>query len=263
MGIGLGDVDGDGQFDLFVTNLDGEGHVLYRSEGTGGFREAAVESALRAACLPHTGFGTAMADLENRGCLDLLVANGAVRRPEAARSRKPADLSVPDFWKPYAEPNQILLNDGAGAFREYRSDLDPFTSTVEVSRGLAVGDLNDDGGVDVLVTNVCGPARLYFNAAQRGRWLSVRAVLPDRGGRDDYGAVVTLVAGAKRWTRLIQPGLSYLTSHDPRAHFGLGSVDRVDHLEVLWSDGAREAFPGGEADRQVVLARGGGTAAAR
>ena len=257
MGIALGDVAGRGQLDLFVTNLDGEGTLLYRAEGANGFRDASSEAGMRDASLPYTGFGTALADLDHDGDLDILVVNGAVRRPTRPRPALKPHASVPDFWKPYAEPNQIFLNDGQGHFHEFVGAGDAFTSTVEVSRGLAVGDVDQDGDLDLLVTNVAGRARLYFNEGRKaGRWLEVQASFPLCGGRDDYGAVVTVVAGQRRWMRWIQPASSYLCSNDPRAHFGLGQVERVDRIEVLWSDGQREVFPGGEVDRWVIVNKG-------
>ena len=98
---------------------------------------------------------------------------------------------------------------------------------------------------------------MYFNEAEKaGRWLEVQALLPKCGGRDDYGALVTVVAGPRRWLRLIQPAFSYLCSSDPRAHIGLGPIDRYDRIEVVWSDGTREDFPGGGVDRRLVLEKG-------
>jgi hypothetical protein len=259
MGIGLGDLDGDGRLDLFVTNLDGERNLIYRNDAPGVFREASAESGMGDASLTYTGFGTVLADLDHDGDLDVVLVNGAVRRPLTPRAAFQPHPSVPAFWRPYAEPNQIFLSDGGGRFRGFLCDREPFTSTVEVSRGLAVGDVDNDGDLDLLVTNVAGPARLYFNIAKReGRWLEIQAVLPCCGGRDDYGALVTVTAGSRQWTSLLQPAYSYLCSNDPRVHLGLGLTDRVDRVEVQWSDGTREAFPGGPVDRLLILEKGKG-----
>ena len=121
MGIALGDVEGRGRLDLFVTNLDGEGTLLYRADPAGGFRDGSLEAGMRTASLPYTGFGTAMLDLDHDGDLDIVVVNGAVRRPLLHRAALTPHASVPEFWKPYAEPNQIFLNDGLGHFREFTS----------------------------------------------------------------------------------------------------------------------------------------------
>src|SRR5205807_4337739 len=127
-----------------------------------------------------------------------------------------------------------------------------------VSRGLAYGDFDGDGALDLLVTTIAGRARLYRNVApERGHWLLVRAVDPALR-RDAYGAEVRVHAGGARWVRWINPGNSYLCSSDPRAHFGLGAAASVDAIEVVWPDGKAEAFAGRPADQVVVLRKGEG-----
>jgi hypothetical protein len=134
-----------------------------------------------------------------------------------------------------------------------------FCGMPNLGRGLACGDLDNDGGLDLVVTDVTGPARIYRNvAAGRGHWLTLRVVDPRLGGRDAYGAhVVVRAAGLARhgW---VNPCYSYASSNDPRVHFGLGAADRFERVEVTWPDGARETFEGGMADRAVVLERGSG-----
>jgi hypothetical protein len=122
---------------------------------------------------------------------------------------------------------------------------------------LAYGDINNDGAIDLLVTTVANKARLYRNVApNRGHWLMVRAVDPALGGRDAYGAEVRVFVGDRRWLRLINPGGSFLCSNDPRAHFGLGTAERIERIEVRWPDGSIEDFPGCPANRQIVLSKG-------
>src|SRR5262249_32791207 len=148
------------------------------------------------------------------------------------------------YWSQYAERNQLFANDGRGRFRDISPQNGPFCGTTGVARGLACGDLDNDGALDLLVTTVGGPARLYRNVApQRGHWLQVRAIDPALK-RDAYGAAITVRAGERRWVRWLNPGSSYLCSNDPRAHFGLGSLDRVGAIEVVWPDGTQETFPG-------------------
>jgi hypothetical protein len=128
-----------------------------------------------------------------------------------------------------------------------------------VARALACGDLKGDGVLHLLVTYTSGPARLYQNVAPaRGHWLLVRAIDP-KLQRDAYGAEVTVVAGGRRWTGWLNPGSSYLCSNDPRVHFGLGALDRIDSVRVLWPDGTAETFDGPPVDRAVVLHKGEGT----
>ena len=138
-----------------------------------------------------------------------------------------------------------------------------FTARCEVSRGLCIGDIDNDGDLDMLLANTAAPARLYRNIAPKvGNWLRVRPVEPALGGRDAYGARVTVYGGGKRWTRWISPGGSYLSSHDPVAHYGLGSLETIDRIEVRWPDGGEEPFPGGPVNQLRVLAHGAAAAPA-
>jgi hypothetical protein len=133
-----------------------------------------------------------------------------------------------------------------------------FCGMPNVARGLAWGVLNDDGAVDLLVTTAGGRARLYRNVApERGHWLLVRAVDPALK-RDALGAEVRVKAGGRRWVRQISPAGSYLCSSDMRVHFGLGTADRVEAIEILWPDGSAECFPGGATNRSILLQKGTG-----
>ena len=198
-----------------------------------------------------------MADWDNDGDLDLALVNGRVLRAASSPGKTAATLT--EFWKPYAQSDQILLNDGDGKFRDISPANPDFSAVASVSRGLACGDMNNDGKLDLLVCDIDGAVRLYRNASQSsGRWLTVRAVDPTLN-RDAYGAEIHVQAAGQRWMRLINPAYSYLTSNDPRAHFGLGEVDRIDSITVRWPDGSSELFSDeNEVDRMVVLHRGRG-----
>jgi hypothetical protein len=251
MGIGLGDVNGDAALDLYVTHFEGETNALYLSAG-GLFAERSAMADLLTPTFPFTGFGTALVDLNHDARLDIVVANGRVKRPGGAPPGQSLD------WSEYAEANQIFLGAPDGKFREVKCG-DPFSTGREVSRGLATGDFDRDGDVDVLVVNTAGPARLFRNESPKaGGWFRVRAVDPQRGGRDAYGAVVTVVAGPHRWTQVIQPGSSYLSSSEPVAHFGTSGEQRVDQVRIDWPDGASEVFDGGAVNQTRVVERGAG-----
>ena len=253
MGIALGDVSSNGLFDVFISHLTEETHALYVQGPRGFFHDGTTAAGLTRSDWRGTGFGVVLADFNQDGAMDLALVNGRV-------SRKPSS-SGPlrgDFWDAYRERNQLFGNRGDGQFRDLSADNAALCGAPHVSRGLACGDVNQDGAVDLLVTAVGGRARLYRNAApERGHWLLVRAVDPLLK-RDAYGATVTVRCGGRRRIGLVQAGGSYLCSSDPRVHFGLGPCDTVDELRVLWPDGVEEVFPGWPTDRVVVLRKGEG-----
>src|SRR5262249_21154790 len=150
------------------------------------------------------------------GGVDVVAVNGRV-----ARGPPVAEGTLGPFWSQYAERNQLFANAGAGRFRDVSSQEGPLCGVLGVYRGLACGDIDGDGALDLVVTSLAGPARVYRNVAPgRGHGLLVRAIDPSLK-RDAYGAEVTVRAGGRRWVRWINPGYSYLCSNDPRAHFGL------------------------------------------
>lgn len=256
MGIAAGDINGDGSFDLFVTHLIDETHGLWAGGAGGVFRDKTVATGLASPRWRATGFGAVLADFTHEGALHLAVVNGGVTRGAMA---KDADVTNP-FWAEYAQRNQLFLNDGAGRFRDISEANAAFCGRAAVSRGLACGDLDNDGDLDLLVTAVAGPARLYRNVAVKaGHWFGVRAVDPKLGGRDAYGALVRVFVGNRVLTRWLNPAFSYLVSNDPRAHFGLGPAAQVDRMQISWPDGSEEEFPGGPADKYVTVRKGEGT----
>jgi hypothetical protein len=252
MGIAIGDTTGSGMFDLFVTHLDTQTHTLWRQGPRGMFRDATALSQLTVGKARCTGWGTVMADFDLDGAVDVAVVNGRVYRGS------PAKNTGLGFWEDYAEYNQLYANDGAGKFRDVSSGNPALCGTWNVGRGLAVADYDNDGAPDLLVTSTGGPARLFRNVApNRGHWLRVRAVEPSLN-RDAHGAEVRVRAGDRQWLRLVHPAQSYLSSCTPLALFGLGKVEHIDGIEVIWPDGARELFMGGGVDCQRDLRRGEG-----
>jgi hypothetical protein len=252
MGVAFGDIGGHGLFDLYVTHLAEEYNTLWRQGPRGLFRDQTAAHGLANPRWRGTGFGTALADFDQDGTLDLAVVNGRIARGEQGNP------VLGEHWGRYAERNQLFANDGTGHFRDVSLWNEDFCGSGNVARGLAYGDLQGTGALDLLVTAIAGRARLYKNVApNRGHWLRVRAVEPALK-RDAYGAEIRVRAGERSWLRWINPASSFLSSSDPRAHFGLGSAGQVDAIEVVWPDGAGEAFPGSFADREVVLRKGEG-----
>ncbi len=257
MGVAIGDVDGDGLFDLFVTHLAEESHALWRQGPRGLFQDRQAGAGLSAQGWRGTGFGALFGDFDHDGSPDLAFVNGRVKR---GTETAPLVPGTSPFWAAYAQRNQIFANDGSGKFRDVSEFNPDFCGQAAVGRGLASGDLDNDGALDLLVTSAGGPAQLFRNVApRRGHWLVIRALLPAQGGRDACGAEIIVQAGGRRWWRLAHPSFSYLSSNDPRVHFGLGPVATVDSIQVLWPDGSTENFPGGPADRALVLRQGTGT----
>jgi hypothetical protein len=259
MGIAVGDVDGDGLFDIFVTHLTEETHTLWAQGPRGVFRDRTVASGLARPHWRGTGFGTLLADFDHDGAVDLALVNGRVRHARHSAIDSQATASLGPLLGRYADRNQLFVNDGKGRFQDISTENDAFCGTARISRGLACADIDGDGGLDLLVTTVAGPALLYRNVApKRGHWLIVRTVDAALGGRDAYGAEVTVRAAGQSWVRWINPGYSYLCSNDPRAHFGLGEVGHIDSIEVIWPDGSEESFAGRSVDQAVVLSKGQG-----
>lgn len=253
MGTVMADFDGDGQADLLVTHLSGEMNTLWLGESGGYFLDQTSRFRFGAAGLTRTGFGVIADDLNCDGALDILVANGKVKRDRHQVSRSG------DFWADYSEQNQIFLFE-ADDFREWSDGTTGFTGSTEVSRGLASGDFDQDGDLDLLVANTGGPARLYRNDAEKkGHWLCVRpfdATLK----RVSYGAKVTVISADRSWTTEILPHTSYLSSQEPIAHFGLGTVASLKSVVVIWPEDplVAEEFPAPQVDQRIELVRGKG-----
>jgi hypothetical protein len=255
MGIAVGDVNNDGLADVFVTHLTEEKNTLWLQGPAGLFQDRTAAWGLAAARWRATGFGTVMGDFDNDGWMDLAVVNGRV-----ARGTKTPNDALGHHLRDYSERNQLFRNREGAGFSDVSPSNPAFCGTPNVARGLAWADFDGDGGLDLVVTTVAGRARLYRNIAkERGGWLSVRAVDPVLH-RDAYGAVITARDGQTKWSRTLNPGDSYLCSSTAQAHFGLGSADALEGIEVLWPDGRREHFAVGAINRTLTVEKGKGTA---
>jgi hypothetical protein len=249
MGIASGDFDLDGDEDLFVTNIIGETSVLYVNDGRGTFDDARARSGLAPLTAAFTGFGTDWVDYDNDGWPDLFVANGAVNIVEALRGQP----------SPYRMRNQLFHNAAGKRFEETSAAAGPAFARAEIGRGAAFGDIDNDGDIDIVVTNNDGPVRLLVNQAAAGNhWLQVRLEQrPGNGFGVGAWAGVERAAGPTLWRRVRTDG-SYLSASDVRVHFGLGPASAITALVVTWPDGQRERWTGIVADRLITLRRGTG-----
>ena len=255
MGVDVGDGDGDGDGDLFMTHVSAETNTFYVNDGSGFFADRSAEAGLGAPSLPYTGFGAAWFDADNDTRLDALVVNGAVRTIEA--------LARVDDPFPLHEPNQLFRNLGGGRFEDISGRAGEAFTLSEVSRGAAFGDVDNDGDVDVLVTNNNAPARLLINeVGHRRHWLGLRLVGGPEAPRDMLGARVAVFPGGggpPLWRRARADG-SYASANDPRVLVGLGDAAAVERVRVIWPSGRTEEWTGVEVDGWTALAEGTGTA---
>jgi hypothetical protein len=243
MGVAIGYWRNDGRMGIFVTNFSEEYNALYRSEG-GYFSDVSFRSATAPASLPYVGWGTSFLDYDNDGWLDLIVVNGHVY-PQL--ENVPTGASAP-----YTQRKLFYRNRRDGTFEEIAAEFGEVMTERRVSRGLAVGDLDNDGRLDVVVNDLDGGPQILRNVTEgTGNWLLVDLVGKAKM-TDAIGAVVTVSAGESRQTRLVQSGASYLSQHDMRAHFGLGAAPSVD-VTVRWPDGTTSERPGVEANQILVI----------
>ena len=249
MGIASGDFDLDGDEDLFVSNIVGETSVLYVNDGRGNFDDARVKSRLGPLTAAFTGFGTDWFDYDNDGWPDLFVANGAVNIVEALRGQP----------SPYRMRNQLFHNAAGGRFDETSAVAGPAFARAEMGRGAAFGDIDNDGDVDIVVTNNNGPVRLLLNqVGATSHWLQIRLEQPS-SNRFGIGSWIRVErAGRPTLSRRVRTDGSYLSASDLRAHFGLGSSPDISAVAVQWPDGGRERWTGVQPDRVVTLRRGSG-----
>ena len=254
MGVDAGDFDNDGDEDLLITELAGQGSTLYVNGG-GAFSDQSAAFGIRAASLPHTGFGTGWIDIDNDGWLDIVAVNGSVVLNLEAYS--------PDNPFALQQRNQVFRSVGGERFDVATDRAGAVFALSEVSRGLAFGDIDNDGDTDLVIANGAGPARLLTNEVGRERhWIGLRLVGATGGGpavRDQTGArvAVTTSDGMTRHRRARADG-SYASAHDPRVLAGLGDNATPVDVQVSWPDGTVEAWSDLPIDAYSTLTQGEG-----
>jgi hypothetical protein len=243
MGIAAADFDEDGDIDIFKTNFSEDLPNLYQNIGGGAFEDRVLPSGL-GVYTAYVGWGAHFLDVDHDGLKDLFYVNGHVY-PEVDRTRE----------NQYRQPRLLFWNIG-GRFTDVSPTSGAALKDVKSSRGTAVGDLDNDGSLEIVVSNMGERPSLLKNFARRKNWLLVQCV--GRGDLDAIGARVRVqVAGRWRHAEVVG-GSSYLSQSDAKLHFGLGDSDAYDAVEVRWPTGERERFPGGTANRRVTLKQGAG-----
>ena len=251
MGVAVGDLENRGLFDLFVANFAEEYNALFRNE-EGFFNDVSFRSGTGAASLPYVGWGSVFFDADNDGDLDLIVVNGHVY-PQLDQAKLGASA-------PYRQRKLFYLGNGEGGFEEVGERYGEAFTELRVSRGLAAGDLDGDGRLDLVVNDLDGAPQVLMNHYESsGHWLLVE-LEGDGKNPDAIGATVAVTTGmgerAVTQTRLVQSGASYLSQHSLRQHFGLGSATKVETIVVTWPDGSTTTRTGVDADQRIVVSKG-------
>ena len=233
MGVDWGDYDGDRRLDVVVTNLTLETNTLYRNLGEGSFVDASFATGLGAPSLLFVAFGTNWIDYDNDTDLDLFVANGHIIDNIAEFGTKVEGSPLAD--RTYPQTNHLYRNDGQGRFEEVHSHSGEGMGLVKVSRGSAVGDVDNDGDLDIMSSNSNQSADYLRNDGgnDAGNWIQLRLV-GRRANRNAVGARVTI---DESMVREVRAGSSYCSSSDTRLHVGIGAAGTTE-VVVRWPGGA-------------------------
>jgi hypothetical protein len=248
MGVDWGDYDNDGRLDLFVATFQQEAKSLYHNEGNLHFGDTGIPSGIGSPTIPFVAFGCKFFDYDNDGALDLAIANGHVQD----------NIHEINSAATYRQSMHLFHNLGGSpvTFEDVSQASGTDLMRPIVGRGLAVGDLDNDGRLDLLVTDAEGaPLLLHNQLAHAGHWVGVRLV-GARCNRSGYGALLTAVAGGRSLVRACHADGSYLSSSDPRVHFGLGAADRLESLTIRWPGGRVDTLRDLPVDRYVTVREG-------
>ena len=240
MGVDFGDYNNDGSLDIFVTNFSNETNTLYHNTKDGALIDFTNIAGLGEVSFLKLAFGTKFFDADNDGALDLFVANGHLYPTESDALE-------------YAQTDQLFINTGEGTFVDFSEESGEYFSIKRVGRGAAFGDYDNDGDTDIFVVNLNQKGVLLRNeGGNRHNWLMIKTV-GVKSNRDGIGARVEVVTRSHSQIREVQAGSSYLSGHDLRLIFGLGTEKKADTIKITWPSGVQQTLTDIEANQLLII----------
>ena len=249
MGIAVGDYNRDGKVDFYITNFSDDYNTLYRNDGGGNFSDVTTRAGIANLTFPFLGWGTAFLDYDNDGLLDLFVANGHVY----------PGVDQHDWGTTWAQRPLLFRNLDGNKFADVPAATGSGLAIVVTSRGAAFGDLFNDGHIDVVLNNIDSTPTLLRNVVKNANhWVTFKLVGGPKSPRDAIGTKVFVSAGGVRQRGDVFSGGSYASSSDQRLHFGLGTAERIDRVEIFWPSGLRESVEVPALNKIYVVEEGKG-----